>query len=195
MTTARHTAPPSGVNGDSTTTTTTSEHSVRPSEYLRQWKSSPSSNPSPAEGTESETAPSPTRSPFEGDPKIFFAMAQPSGVTEAGLIASLKEKVGATHVEIEDMSGKPPWTSRNYPAAARAALNYHYPAKLPNLTSLVASIHGYMLTKIIGGCGQAFSAIIVSPQFEKKTTLARHRMVNTALKAEVAAIQIGRAHV
>jgi stress-induced morphogen len=40
----------------------------------------------------------------------------------------------------------------------------------------------------IGGCGQAYSAIIVSPLFEKKTTLARHRMVNTALKAEVAAI-------
>jgi len=39
-----------------------------------------------------------------------------------------------------------------------------------------------------GGCGQAFSAIIVSPQFEKKTTLARHRLVNNALKAEVAAI-------
>ncbi|KAL2072469.1 hypothetical protein VTL71DRAFT_11812 [Oculimacula yallundae] len=39
-----------------------------------------------------------------------------------------------------------------------------------------------------GGCGQAYSAIIVSAQFEKKTTLARHRLVNTALKAEVAAI-------
>ena len=30
--------------------------------------------------------------------------------------------------------------------------------------------------------------MIVSPQFEKKTTLARHRLVNNALKAEVAAI-------
>lgn len=39
-----------------------------------------------------------------------------------------------------------------------------------------------------GGCGQAFSAIIVSPEFTKKTTLARHRLVNTALKAEIAAI-------
>ncbi|KAF7929890.1 uncharacterized protein EAE97_009487 [Botrytis byssoidea] len=39
-----------------------------------------------------------------------------------------------------------------------------------------------------GGCGQAFSAVIVSPQFEKKTTLARHRLVNGALKAEIAAI-------
>jgi stress-induced morphogen len=45
-----------------------------------------------------------------------------------------------------------------------------------------------ILTMAIGGCGQAYSAIIVSPLFEKKTTLARHRLVNTALKAEVAAI-------
>ncbi len=41
------------------------------------------------------------------DPKIVFAMAQPSGVTEEGLIRSLKEEIGAVHVEIEDMSGKP----------------------------------------------------------------------------------------
>ncbi|PKY06056.1 bola-like protein [Aspergillus campestris IBT 28561] len=39
-----------------------------------------------------------------------------------------------------------------------------------------------------GGCGQAFQAVIVSPQFEKKTMLARHRLVNAALKAEIAAI-------
>lgn len=45
-----------------------------------------------------------------------------------------------------------------------------------------------LLIGYIGGCGQAYSAIIVSPQFEKKTTLARHRLVNSALKAEVAAI-------
>jgi len=45
-----------------------------------------------------------------------------------------------------------------------------------------------VLTPSLGGCGQAFSAIIVSPQFVKKTTLARHRLVNGALKAEIAAI-------
>lgn len=39
-----------------------------------------------------------------------------------------------------------------------------------------------------GGCGQAFQAVIVSSQFEKKTMLARHRLVNAALKAEIAAI-------
>jgi stress-induced morphogen len=39
-----------------------------------------------------------------------------------------------------------------------------------------------------GGCGQAFNAIIVSDQFEKKTLLARHRLVNNTLKEEIAAI-------
>lgn len=39
-----------------------------------------------------------------------------------------------------------------------------------------------------GGCGQAFNAMIVSSQFEKKSTLARHRLVNSALKTEIAAI-------
>jgi len=38
------------------------------------------------------------------------------------------------------------------------------------------------------GCGQAFNAIIVSPLFEKKNSLARHRLVNSALKEEIAAI-------
>lgn len=33
-----------------------------------------------------------------------------------------------------------------------------------------------------------FEAIIVSPQFAKKTTLARHRLVNAVLKEEIAAI-------
>ncbi|KAI9743350.1 MAG: hypothetical protein M1818_003196 [Claussenomyces sp. TS43310] len=66
-----------------------------------------------------------------------------SGVTEAGLKATLVDKVDALHVDIEDMSG---------------------------------------------GCGQAFSAIIVSPQFARKTVLARHRLVNAALRTEIAAI-------
>lgn len=38
------------------------------------------------------------------------------------------------------------------------------------------------------GCGQAYSATIISPLFEKKTMLARHRLVNTLLKVEIAAI-------
>lgn len=33
-----------------------------------------------------------------------------------------------------------------------------------------------------------FEAVIVSTVFEKKTTLARHRLVNTTLKDKIAAI-------
>jgi len=39
-----------------------------------------------------------------------------------------------------------------------------------------------------GGCGQIFEAIIVSPEFKGKTTLARHRLVNDNLKDEIAKI-------
>ncbi|CAI6334623.1 unnamed protein product [Periconia digitata] len=69
--------------------------------------------------------------------------AASSGVTPDAIKAKLEEKLGATHVQIDDLSG---------------------------------------------GCGQMYEAIIVSPQFAKKTTLARHRLVNTSLKDEIAAI-------
>ena len=39
-----------------------------------------------------------------------------------------------------------------------------------------------------GGCGQAFAVIIVSPLFTGKNKLARHRLVNSALKEEIASI-------
>ncbi|CAN8104961.1 unnamed protein product [Discula destructiva] len=39
-----------------------------------------------------------------------------------------------------------------------------------------------------GGCGQAFSVVIVSPEFAGKNSLKRHRLVNSALKEEIAAI-------
>ncbi|OBA23745.1 bola-like protein [Metschnikowia bicuspidata var. bicuspidata NRRL YB-4993] len=39
-----------------------------------------------------------------------------------------------------------------------------------------------------GGCGQAFAVIIVTPKFQGKNKLMRHRMVNTALKTEIASI-------
>ena len=40
----------------------------------------------------------------------------------------------------------------------------------------------------LGGCGTAFEVVIVSPVFEKKLVLARHRLVNNALKNEIAQI-------
>lgn len=39
-----------------------------------------------------------------------------------------------------------------------------------------------------GGCGQAFTALIVSPEFEGRTLLARQRLVNSVLKDEIKAI-------
>jgi stress-induced morphogen len=50
------------------------------------------------------------------------------------------------------------------------------------------NIFDLMTDYTVGGCGQMYEAIIVSPQFTKKTTLARHRLVNSALKDEIAAI-------
>lgn len=45
-----------------------------------------------------------------------------------------------------------------------------------------------MLTTITGGCGQSFTALIVSPQFAGLNSLKRHRTVNAALRDEIAAI-------
>lgn len=39
-----------------------------------------------------------------------------------------------------------------------------------------------------GGCGQAFAVIIVSSKFKGKNKLMRHRLVNSALKEEIASI-------
>ena len=93
--------------------------------------------------------------------------ANTSGVTTESLQKTIAEKLEAKHVDIEDMSGKKKCalrTSSCFAAAAAAA------DQLP------------------GGCGQMFAAMIVSPLFEKKNTLARHRLVNSALKTEIAAI-------
>lgn len=41
---------------------------------------------------------------------------------------------------------------------------------------------------VIGGCGQSFTSLIVSPEFVGKNSLKRHRLVNAALKEEIAQI-------
>ncbi|CAG8522936.1 1081_t:CDS:2 [Paraglomus occultum] len=43
-------------------------------------------------------------------------------------------------------------------------------------------------TDTSGGCGQSFNVIIVSSVFEGKTLLQKHQMVNSAAKAEIAAL-------
>ncbi|ODQ51432.1 bola domain protein [Saitoella complicata NRRL Y-17804] len=66
-----------------------------------------------------------------------------SGVTKEHLDQAIRERLSATFVKIEDISG---------------------------------------------GCGQAFEVTIVSPEFAGKNTLARHRLVNKALKEEIAKV-------
>nr|ACB70351.1 BolA-related protein [Ornithodoros coriaceus] len=44
------------------------------------------------------------------------------------------------------------------------------------------------LEDISDGCGAKFNAVIVSPKFEGKPLLERHRMVNTVLSKELEAI-------
>ncbi|KKA28846.1 hypothetical protein TD95_000268 [Thielaviopsis punctulata] len=44
------------------------------------------------------------------------------------------------------------------------------------------------VTDISGGCGQSFTALIVSSSFAGLNSLKRHRLVNAALKAEIASI-------
>ncbi|KAK3376690.1 bola protein [Lasiosphaeria ovina] len=39
-----------------------------------------------------------------------------------------------------------------------------------------------------GGCGQSFTSLIVSAEFAGKNSLKRHRLVNSALKDEIAQI-------
>jgi len=53
------------------------------------------------------------------------------------------------------------------------------------LKDRLSAVHT-QINDISGGCGQSYEVIIVSPVFTKKMTLARHRLVNTALKDEIA---------
>jgi stress-induced morphogen len=94
-------------------------------------------------------------------------MADTSGITADSLKNKLVEQLQAQHVEIEDLSG------RIDPVTESDIWYRHW------LIEAFGSI---------GGCGQAFQAVIVSPQFESKNMLARHRLVNSVLKAEIAAI-------
>lgn len=44
------------------------------------------------------------------------------------------------------------------------------------------------VTDMSGGCGQAFTAVIVSPSFTSLNSLKRHRLVNATLRDEIARI-------
>lgn len=55
------------------------------------------------------------------------------------------------------------------------------------LTTSLSATH-VAITDMSGGCGQMYEAVVVSPLFEGKNRLARHRMVNQAVKEEIKVI-------
>ena len=73
-------------------------------------------------------------------------------------------------------------------AADNAALSGITPDTLSATLKSKMNIQHVEIEDMSGGCGQAFNAVIVSPDFEKKNLLQRHRLVNSALKQEIAAI-------
>lgn len=72
-----------------------------------------------------------------------------TAVSEAALRASITERLNAIHVDITDMSG----SSSPHPPPAYSGTNI-----------------------FAGGCGQAFSTLIVSPNFAGLNSLKRHRL-------------------
>ncbi|KAI9787605.1 MAG: hypothetical protein M1839_000136 [Geoglossum umbratile] len=56
------------------------------------------------------------------------------------------------------------------------------------LTTSLPSLSHISIQDISGGCGTSFTATLVSPAFAKKTTLARHRLVNGMLREEMSRI-------
>jgi stress-induced morphogen len=102
-------------------------------------------------------------------------------ITDASLRETITERLKATHVEVTDMSGTPthPPHHRHRPPSRAPAL---LPLRSPSLTADI------ILTRKTGGCGQAFTSLIVSPQFQGLNSLKRHRLVNAALKEEIASI-------
>ncbi|KAI9820864.1 MAG: hypothetical protein M1832_003497 [Thelocarpon impressellum] len=55
------------------------------------------------------------------------------------------------------------------------------------LTERLSATHA-AVEDISGGCGTSFSAVVVSPAFAGKGSLARHRLVNGALRDEIRCI-------
>lgn len=101
-------------------------------------------------------------------------MASSAGVAPEEIELAIKERLEATHVDLLDTSG-------NY-ITFTSATAFEYIGRI--LYSPMANSNACTP----GGCGQMFEATIVSPQFAGKRSLQRHRLVNTALKEEIAAL-------
>lgn len=104
-------------------------------------------------------------------------------ITPATLKTTLTEKLEASYVDVEDISGK-----FTFIISLRLYIHTYF----SHFTFSLRFFGGLMICCSLlakaGGCGSSFQAKIVSPLFAKKTSLARHRLVNAALKTEIAAI-------
>ncbi|QLG71221.1 hypothetical protein HG535_0B02600 [Zygotorulaspora mrakii] len=56
------------------------------------------------------------------------------------------------------------------------------------LESNIPDLFSSIVTDISAGCGQSFDVVVVSNTFEGKNRLMRNRLVNKALKNEIAQI-------
>ncbi|SCU88253.1 LANO_0D01552g1_1 [Lachancea nothofagi CBS 11611] len=56
------------------------------------------------------------------------------------------------------------------------------------LSVAIPNVHNVIITDTSNGCGQSFDVIVVSDTFQGKNKIQRCRLVNTALKEEVAQI-------
>ncbi|KAM0754788.1 bola-like protein [Meredithblackwellia eburnea MCA 4105] len=54
------------------------------------------------------------------------------------------------------------------------------------IKSVIPDLQHVQVFDVSGGCGASYEVVIVSPFFEGKTTLKRHREVNALLKDEIA---------
>ncbi|KYK54751.1 BolA domain-containing protein [Drechmeria coniospora] len=98
-------------------------------------------------------------------------------ITDGSLRAIITERLQAAHVEVTDMSGVSPSSCQPGYGESQPRLGPRSTVSLTQHRTVPA-----------GGCGQAFSVLIVSPQFQALSSLKRHRLVNAALKEEIASI-------
>ncbi|KJZ76763.1 hypothetical protein HIM_03640 [Hirsutella minnesotensis 3608] len=122
-------------------------------------------------------------------------MAQP--ITDAGLREAITERLQAVHVEVTDMSGRTrkrhpdsgsPFGVRQRCSFDRLPRETPMPGNRPPPRARSPPPSSPEGPRSIGGCGQAFTTLIVSPRFQGLTSLKRHRLVNAALRDEIAAI-------
>ena len=120
-------------------------------------------------------------------------------ITEANLHEAIVARLEATHAEVADISG----TCFTPPQRVLSPRTFPYPLSHLSPLTLINGISRSFtctvslaipvtltqkLTHPPGGCGQSFQATIVSPQFAGLASLKRHRLVNAALKDELALI-------